>query len=218
MSYKAIIFDLDGTLINTLDDLASVSNQILSEKGFPTHSLNSYRYFVGDGAAMLIQRVLPDENRDEKTIQYCLDSFLSLYNKKCGKKAFLYDGIPGMLTRLTEKDIKMAILSNKPHNLTIKNVGQFFSDWNFEAVFGQREGIPKKPNSAGALEIAEQLSMDPSDFIYLGDTAVDMKTAVSAGMFPVGALWGFRDEKELRENGAMVLAEHPLNVLEIFDN
>ncbi len=216
MSYKAIIFDLDGTLINTLEDIGCVANQVLAEKGFPTHTMDAYRFFVGDGAATLIRRILPESNNDDSTIQGCLDRFLNVYSGKCGDKASLYDGIDRMLDLLVERGIKMAILSNKPHNLTLKNVDQFLSERNFELVLGQREGVPKKPDPAGAYEIAELLDVSPAEFLYLGDTAVDMKTAVSAGMFPVGALWGFRDEKELRDNGAKILAEHPLNLFDVF--
>ncbi len=217
MSYKAIIFDLDGTLINTLEDLGSIANQILEEKKFQTHPLDAYRFFVGDGSVTLIQRILPEKSRDDKTIRECLDAFLELYDKRCGEKAALYDGIARMLDGITEKNIKMAILSNKPHDLTIKNVKQFLSRWKFEVVFGQREHVPKKPDPQSAFEIAELMEIEPKDFIYLGDTAVDMKTAVSAGMFPVGALWGFRDEKELQDNGAGAIVDHPVKIVEIFN-
>ncbi len=215
MLYKAIIFDLDGTLINTLNELGTVTNHVLTEKGFPNHDIDAYRFFVGEGAANLIRRALPLSQRKKNIIDDCLSLFMKIYNEICGQNASLYDEIPQMLDKLVNTDMKLTVLSNKPHELTLKNISQFLSNWHFEIIFGQREGIPKKPNPAGAIEIANHLNIQPSNFMYLGDTGIDMKTAVSAGMFPIGALWGFRDKKELEESGAKALAENPLDVIEL---
>jgi len=213
MSFKAIVFDLDGTLLNTLYELGNITNLVLEQYRFPTHEINAYRFFVGEGVENLIRRVLPEGYKDKKTVNDCLSLFLKLYNKHLGENVSLYDGITTLLDGLTKAGIKLSILSNKPHDLTVKNVGQFLSNWNFEIILGQKQKIPKKPDPAGAIEIINRLNIDPSAFIYLGDTAVDMKTAVSAGMFPIGALWGFRDKQELENSGAKALVKHPVEVL-----
>ncbi len=218
MSYKAIIFDLDGTLLNTLDDIGYCANQILLEKGFPVHKMDSYRFFVGEGVAMLFRKALPEHQRNEDNIQVCIKEFTEIYGQQDrSTKVTIYNGIDTLLDRLTKNSVKTAILSNKPHELTIKSVTDFLSQWEFDLVLGQRNKIPRKPDPAGAIEIARHLEILPSEFLYLGDTAIDMKTAVSADMFPVGALWGFREKEELLENGAKVLIDHPMALLDLLD-
>jgi len=217
MPYRAIIFDLDGTLLDTLEDLADTANRVLAARGFPTHEVDAYRYFVGDGAAMLIRRVLPEEHRDDETHRTCLEAFLREYGQSWKVKTRPYDGVPEMLDALAARGLKMSILSNKPHEFTGQCVDELLPDWTFDLVLGQRYEVPRKPDPAGALEVAENLAIPPADFLYLGDTATDMKTAVAAGMFPVGALWGFRPAEELRESGARVLIERPMEVLELLE-
>jgi phosphoglycolate phosphatase len=217
MSYKAVLFDLDGTLINTLHDLATCVNTVLSEKGFPTHKLNAYRFFVGEGAIVLIRRALPKGEWSDSLIKECHEMFMRVYRQNCGKEAFLYEGIPELLNELTQRRLKLCVLSNKPHELTIKSISELLSNWKFDIVLGQRDNVPRKPDPAGAVEIANHLNMTASDFLYLGDTAIDMKTSIAAGMFPVGALWGFRDRKELLQNGAQKLIEKPIELLELLD-
>jgi len=215
---KAIIFDLDGTLLNTLEDLADAVNRILRERGFPTHSLDAYRYFVGDGSEMLVKRALPDSTRDDGVVvRSCLDAFLRDYGQNWMVRTKPYDGVPAMLDALTGCGLKLAILSNKKDAITKKSVKALLSKWTFDAVVGQRDGVPAKPHPGAALEIAGQLRMTPEEFIYLGDSAVDMKTAVAAGMFPVGALWGFRTSEELLAGGAAVLINRPMDLLEVLE-
>ena len=215
MQFKGIIFDLDGTLLNTLDDIGSCANRVLKKRGFPGHETSEYRYFIGDGAAMLIQRALPEKNRDPDTVAAGVKEFKALYQKNCDLRTVLYPGIPELLDELAVRKTKKAVLSNKPHELTVRSVKNLLSKWRFDFVFGQRDHAPRKPDPAGALEIAAHLDILPSDFLYLGDSSVDMKTAVSAGMFPVGALWGYREEEELRENGARMLINNPHEILEL---
>lgn len=217
MLYQAVLFDLDGTLLDTLDDISTCANHVLSEKGFPTHAPDAYRQFVGDGADMLIRRVLPEGERDENTIRLCLDAFVEYYKRGGNTKVRPYDGIPELLDGLTGRGLKLSILSNKPHELTGKAVDGLLSEWEFDLVLGQRDSIPRKPDPAGAFEIANALNVPPSQFLYLGDTAVDMRTAVSAGMFPVGACWGFRDKEELIESGAKALIKRPPEMLDLLD-
>ncbi|MBW2491267.1 MAG: HAD family hydrolase [Deltaproteobacteria bacterium] len=215
MTFEAVLFDLDGTLINTLDDIGDAVNKVLSNKGFPTHAISTYRKFVGDGSSILIKRALPKQYRKDKIIDACLKEYIEDYARNYNVKSKLYFAIPNLLDTLKAQGMKLGILSNKPHTLTKKCVNTFLSKWDFDVVFGQRESVPRKPNPQGAIEVAKTLSIPPSNFLYLGDTAIDMKTAVSAGMFPVGVLWGFRSRKELHESGAGAIVVDPLDVLNL---
>jgi len=217
MTYKAVLFDLDGTLLDSIEDMGDSLNRVLDKNGFPTHNRDTYCRFVGDGATNLIRRALPEGKRTEAIINSCLKSFLVDYDKNWNVKTRLYDEIPELLDTLTSRGLKITVLSNKPHRYTLKCIDGFLSDWNFDVVFGQRDDVPRKPDPTGALEIAEQLNILPSDFLYLGDTETDLKTSFAAGMFPVGVLWGFRSAEELLENGAKVLINNPLEVLELLD-
>lgn len=217
MLYKAVLFDLDGTLLDTLEDLGDAVNRVLAKKGFPTHAMEAYRYFVGDGSAMLIQRALPPEARSEEMLQSCLKAFLEDYGQHWKVKTQPYPGVADMLDALTAQGLRLAVLSNKFHEFTQKCVRQLLPRWTFDIVFGQRPDVPRKPDPAGAREVASLLHIPPMDFVYLGDTAIDMITATAAGMYPVGVLWGFRPGKELQDAGARVLLEQPLDVLEVLN-
>ena len=214
MKYEAVLFDLDGTLIDTVDDIGDAANRVLSNRGFPIHPISAYYQFVGEGIRVLFTRALPKERRNEDLINTCLKEFVEDYRRNYDVKSKPYDGIPEMLNALNVRGLKLAILSNKPDPLTKDCVTSLLSNWDFGVVFGQRDSVPRKPNPQAALEIAEKLSISPSDFLYLGDTSIDMKTAVSAGMFPIGAAWGFRSVKELNENGARVIIDKPIQLLD----
>ena len=218
MHYQAVIFDLDGTLLDTLEDIANSVNSTLARYGFPTHGSDAYRYFVGDGVTMLVSRALPAEKRNDDIIADCVGAFRENYDRNWNSTTSPYDGIPELLDVLTAKHVKMAILSNKPDDFTKRCVHELLPNWNFEMVLGQRHGTPPKPDPSGAYEIAENIGITPAQILYLGDTGVDMKTAVRAGMFPVGALWGFRPLDELREHGAAVIIERPMELLDYLDN
>jgi phosphoglycolate phosphatase len=215
MSAKAVLFDLDGTLLNTLDDLADAVNRVLRAKGFPTHSQDAYRYFVGNGSLMLVTRALPENRRDHQMVLSCLEAFLRDYGQNWMVKTKPYDGVPAMLDALTGRGLKLAILSNKKDDITKKTVRELLSRWSFDAVIGQRDEVPAKPDPAAALEITERFHLAAGEFIYVGDSAVDMKTAVAAGMFPVGALWGFRTSEELLAGGARALISRPMDLLDV---
>lgn len=217
MFYQAVIFDLDGTLLDTLEDLGDAVNRVLSARRLPVHPIDAYRFFVGDGVAKLIERALPEDKRDAETVRSCLEAFRADYDRHWNVKTRPYNGVGALLDELTARPLKRAILSNKPHEFTELCVREFLPKWSFDAVIGQREGVPMKPDPAGALEITHTLGIPPAAFLYLGDTAVDIKTAIAAGMTPVGALWGFRPEEELRESGAKILIEQPLEVLGLLE-
>jgi phosphoglycolate phosphatase len=216
MAYRAVLFDLDGTLLNTLQDLANSMNSVLERSHFPVHDLEAYKYFVGDGIEMLVRRALPAAERDrEATFTACLEAMREEYSRRSQEHTRPYEGVPELLDSLTRLGIRLAILSNKPHDATLKVVAELLPRWHFEVVFGERRLIPKKPDPAGAMEIAQSFGIPPAEFLYVGDTAVDMMTAKAAGMFAVGALWGFRKAEELTAAGARVLIGHPGNLLEI---
>lgn len=215
MIFQAVIFDLDGTLIDTLDDIGDSVNRVLALKNFPTHTHVDYRNFVGDGSRMLIERALPEKYRKDAIIDACFKEYIEDYSQNYNVKSKLYDGIPQLLDALSAIGLRLAVLSNKPDAITQNCVKTFLSAWHFDVVSGQRDSVPRKPNPQGALETAEKMSILPSRFLYLGDTGIDMKTAVSAGMFPVGVLWGFRPLKELMENGASAVIDEPMTLFDI---
>jgi len=214
MMKKAVLFDLDGTLLDTLEDLCDSVNRVLASRGYPVHPLDAYRYYVGDGAATLFRRVLPEGKNSDEMVQKCLLDFREDYGRSWNVKTKPYPGIEELLDALTGGGIRMTVFSNKPHETTKKCVDGILPRWRFEPVLGQREEVPKKPDPAGALEITRILGLQPSDFLYLGDTGTDMRTATAAGMFPLGALWGFRTEEELIETGARALIREPMELLQ----
>ena len=215
MKYKAVLFDLDGTLLNTLKDIAISANTVLSNNGYPVHDIYSYKKFVGDGMESLVRRILPEDQKDESVVQKCLKELSEIYSQGWYNRTGLYPGIKEMLTELQRKKIRLSIFSNKPHEFTTAHVEYFLSEWKFEAVFGIKEGIPKKPDPYAAIEISKIMSIPPEEFIYVGDTNTDMKTAIGAGMLPVGVLWGFRDEKELTDSGAKIIINKPEELLNL---
>jgi phosphoglycolate phosphatase len=216
MKYKAVLFDLDGTLLNTLEDLADSMNAVLASRGHATHQISRYRYFVGDGVEVLARRALPPALGDNKAeVQACVLAMRDEYGERWRHKTRLYPGISELLDGLTSKGILLTILSNKPHAFVEEIVHHFFRQWRFAWTQGARPEIPRKPDPTAALAICRSLGMPPEDFLYLGDTNTDMQTAIAAGMFPVGVLWGFRPEAELREAGARFLAARPPDVLSI---
>lgn len=210
--FQAVLFDLDGTLLDTVDGLAAAGNRMLLKKGFPTHPVENYRYFVGEGAAVLVHRALPPEARSEKIEKECLAIYLDDYSQNWRDGAKPYSGIIDMLNELTDRGVRLAVLSNKPHDITVMCMAHFFSPWTFEIVLGQRSNVPRKPDPAGAWEVAQYMNLPTASFLYMGDTAIDMKTSRAAGMFAVGVCWGFRPRHELKENGAEVLVEHPREI------
>lgn len=217
--YKAVVFDLDGTLLDSLEDLADSMNIVLEKCGFPTHPIEDYKYFVGDGMYTLVERTVPEEKKlDKELIEKCFLMMKEEYGQRWSKKTRPYPQIPKLLTNLAELGMKMTVLSNKPHEFTKIIVCKLLSDWDFEVVLGQRPGIPKKPDPKGAFDIAESLKICPEEILYLGDTNVDMKTATRAGMYPVGVLWGFRGAEELKGNGAKILIKKPLDLLDVLGN
>lgn len=214
MKFKAVLFDLDGTLLDSIEDLTDSMNVVLDGFGFPGHDVEACKQFVGDGVEMFARRALPKNHRDKATVAQCVTEMRAEYRKRWSLKTRPYDGIPELLDELTIQNLKLAVLSNKPEESTKEMVAKLLSKWRFHPVAGARPSVPKKPDPSLAMEISQQLHIPADKFLYLGDTGTDMKTASGAGMFPVGALWGFRTAKELKDTGAKALAAHPSEVLQ----
>ena len=215
MRYQAVLFDLDGTLLDTLEDLATAANRVLAAKGLPVHTVDAFRIFVGDGLNTLVERMLPDDARTPEMIRDAAAFFREEYGKNWHECSAPYPGIAAMLDGLTAQGLRMGILSNKPDTFTQLCVRQLLPSWTFNPVLGQRSGVPKKPDPSAALEVARLLSLQPSQILYVGDSGVDMQTALSAGMPAVGVLWGFRPADELRQAGAHHLIARPEELLPI---
>jgi len=217
MKFEAIIFDLDGTLLDTLDDIADSANTVLARRGYPVHEAGDYRLMVGAGVRMLVERMLPHSERETELIDRCLAEMRDEYGRNWNNKTRPYEGVPEMLEGIAERGLKRAVLSNKPDDLTRACVSELLTPWPFDVVAGQGGAIPHKPDPAGALEIARRLQVPPAATLFLGDSDIDILTAVNAGMYPAGALWGFRTRAELSGAGAEALLEHPRQLLEILD-
>lgn len=215
MRFDAILFDLDGTLADTLDDIAASMNWALARNDVPPHPLDAYRTLVGEGVSRLVERALPTERQHLHAA--VLEDLRAHYTDHMLDRTRPYPGIPELLDALAARGLPLAVLSNKPELATRWMVDRLFARWPFTAVTGERPGVPHKPDPAAAIGIARDLSVDPARVLYLGDTSTDMETAVGAGMFGVGALWGFRDRAELEAHGASAVVAHPLEVLPLVD-
>lgn len=213
MAIKAALFDLDGTLTNTLTDIANAMNRALRLHGLEPFPVDAYRYLVGDGAKKLAERACRDRSELAEEVR---KTYQAYYETHAEVTTAPYDGVPEMLRWLAEQGVRLTVFSNKPHADTCRIVRHYFSEIPFDAVRGQMENVPVKPDPTGALAIAAEVGVEPGNFIYLGDTGVDMRCAVRAGMRAVGVLWGFRDAAELSENGAECLLCHPMDIKKIF--
>jgi phosphoglycolate phosphatase len=213
VKFKAAIFDLDGTLLNTLDDLADSMNRVLERNRLPQHDPAAYKYFVGDGIEMLVRRSLPFEVAGERDLLRFVTEMKNEYACRWLSKTRPYPGIPEMLAAFAAAGLAMAVLSNKPDDASNEIVKALLPGIAFRIVLGATPERPKKPDPSAALEIAARLAIPPEDFLFVGDTSIDMQTASAAGMFPVGALWGFRPAEELIASGAKVLAVEAQNLI-----
>ncbi|NCD33938.1 MAG: HAD family hydrolase [Spartobacteria bacterium] len=212
---KALLFDLDGTLLNTLADLADAVNRTMRKHGYAEHPQDAYRFFVGCGMEKLIIRALPEQARTPQVIADCKRDFMEDYGKNWMNATALYPGIAELLDNLQQNGIHMAVLSNKPHEMTKKCVETYMSSWAFDAVIGQIDGIPVKPDPSSANRIVKLINAKSDEFLYVGDSSVDMRTAAAADMTAVGVTWGFRPKKELIDNGARYIIDHPSELAQI---
>jgi len=211
---RGVIFDLDGTLLDTLEDIATALNRVLEERGVPTHPLESYRHFVGEGARRLVEKALPGQGRGGAEVDEVLAAFSLRYHRDLIVSTRLYPGVATLLDRLESEGIGAAIVSNKPDALTQRLVSELLHKWSFAFVTGAIDGIAPKPDPTQTLGAARALGLTPATCAFVGDSDLDMETAHAAGMVPFGAPWGFRGAPELEKAGAEVILPHPLGLLD----
>ena len=212
---KLVIFDLDGTLLNTIEDLGNAANYALSRNGYPTHSLASYPFFVGNGVRNLIRKALPDDMRTDSIIESLLKDFKEYYNEHNTDCTKPYDGIEELLRNLQDNGVKMAVASNKYQQATEKIIASYFGDIDFVAVYGQRDGVNVKPDPSVVFSILSDAKVPKSEVLYVGDSGVDMETARRACVDSVGVTWGFRSEKELNEYHADMIVNKASDIFDI---
>jgi len=212
--YKGIIFDLDGTLLDTLSDLANSVNEVLTSYGYPTHSKEEFRVKIGKGFRNLIEQSMP-EDTEPAIIEEGLGKFIKAYHENYKKETKPYGGIVSLLKALNNKGMPIAVNSNKRNDYTNNLLRYLFPDIVFSAIYGERPGFAKKPDPQAALEIAKQMQLDPKEVLYIGDSKADMITAQNAGMDSIGVLWGFRDETELRNHNATYVVKRPQGIYNI---
>lgn len=210
---KAILFDLDGTLIDSLADLAGAINRMLVEYGYPERELAVFPEYIGDGVRQLVWRALPEHARTDEIIDACLRDYQRHYESGWHDQTVVYEGMMETLTQLKARGLKVGCISNKPHRFTTLCCGHFFPAGSFEIVLGQRDEVPRKPDPAGAIEAAAALGVELARCAYVGDSGIDMAFAKNAGMTGIGVSWGFRSVEELREHGAHVIVDHPRDLL-----
>jgi len=215
VTIKALVFDMDGTLLNTLEDLADSTNSVLAKHGYPIQDTQNYRYFVGSGARELILLALPENARQEETISTLLADYKTHYDSNWANKTHLYTGIHDALQQAANLGLKLAILTNKPQPFADLCVQHFLADIAFDIVQGQVDGVPHKPDAAMSSLVTNALQIQPNEVLYFGDSNVDMLTARNAGYHSVGVTWGFRPEQELREAGAQHMIHHPSDITQL---
>lgn len=214
MKFKGIIFDLDGTLVNSLEDISDAMNTVLTELHYPTHTYETYQYFIGSGLRNLVSKALPASNNSENQIEVAFQNMLTEYRENCTIKTKPYEDILALLNDLSTRNIKLAVFSNKADELTKKIVAAIFPNY-FTDVVGLSVESLKKPNPFEAIEISKNWGLKTEEIIFVGDSDIDMETATNANMFPVGVSWGYRTEKELMASGAKLVIHSPLDLIEL---
>jgi phosphoglycolate phosphatase len=231
---RAVIFDMDGTLLNTLPDIARSINSALTQHGFPSQPDESYRQIVGSGMRTSVMRAIqaggstnpggespqvvsdpPSEPVTDQLIDRMVLEVNAAYAAAPAARTTFYDGVRELLNSIAERELPMSILSNKPDVLVQQIVRELLGDWDFRRILGQKDGHPTKPDPATALETAAAMKVGPADVLFLGDSDIDMITSLRAGMFATGAAWGFRDAAELWAAGAMAVVNHPSEVVSL---
>lgn len=212
--YRLAVFDLDGTLINSIYDLADAVNTALEEKGYPVHETEKYYHFVGNGALKLCERALPQDKRTEKEIADLNKRFSEVYDKICLNKTLPYEGIPEMIEKLGKIGVKCVVASNKPDSFSKEIVYRLFGEDSFSLVMGKREGVPVKPSPEIVFNIAKELGLSLDNAVFIGDSSVDVQTAHNAHLPCIGCTWGFRGEAELTAAGCDLIAH---SAEELFD-
>lgn len=214
MKFKGVIFDLDGTLVNSLEDIADSMNSVLQNLKYPTHSYEEYQYFIGSGLRNLVNKALPAANREDKQIDNCYNLMVKAYRDNCTIKTKAYDGIVELLDYLISRDVKLSVFSNKSDALTKEITASLFPDY-FNPIVGMTTEVLKKPNPFKAMEICDSLGLKSEEIIFVGDSGIDMQTATNANMFAVGVSWGYRSTNELISDGAKQVLNQPADLIDI---
>ena len=204
---KLVIFDLDGTLLNTIADLAASTNHALAANGYPTHPTEEYRFFVGNGINKLFERALPEGEKTEANVLKIRQRFIPYYDVHCVDLTKPYPGIPELLKALQQRSVRIAVASNKYQRATGKLIPYFFPDIHFTAILGQREGVPRKPDPQIVHEIMRMANVSTDEVLYVGDSNVDMQTANNARVDSVGVTWGFRPRAELEQGSPFAIID-----------
>jgi phosphoglycolate phosphatase len=214
MKFKGVIFDLDGTLVNSLEDIADSMNTVLQNGNHPTHSYEDYQYFIGSGLRNLVTRAMPETHQEDKQIDNSYNLMVEVYKENCTRKTKSYDGIFELLDILVSRNIKLSVFSNKSDALTKEITAALFPDY-FDPIIGMTTDSLKKPNPFKALEISNSLGLKAEEIIFVGDSDIDMQTATNANMFAVGVSWGYRPKEVLIAKGAKKVLNHPLDLIQI---
>lgn len=212
-SPEAYIFDLDGTLIDSLADIAESINRMLDDRGYPRCRPEDFKQMVGDGMEKLVERALPEAVREESLILICVEEYRAHYDQLWQEQTRPYEGIMEMLAALKARGVKLGVISNKAHRFTVPMTEHFFGRTVFDHILGQRAEVPRKPAPDGAHEMASVLGVEVTKCAYVGDSGIDMAFAKNAGMLGIGVSWGFRSVAELREHGADLIVDSPSELL-----
>lgn len=215
---NVVIFDLDGTLLNTIEDISDSLNIALSNEGYPTFDSETTKAFVGSGVNIMIERALKGQEYDDKIFLRIKECYMKEYAVRQAIKTHPYNGTIGLLIKLKELGLKIGLLSNKPHEDTLKVVDHYFGLDKFDIVLGQRPGIPVKPDPTALFELLELFNSTKEETIFIGDSDVDMKTALNGGLKKIGVLWGFRTKKDLEENNADYIVNSTDEIIKIIEN
>ncbi len=211
---KAVLFDLDGTINNTVNDIAASGNYALSKHGFPTHPADSFKLFAGSGTYIMLQRAMPEEHKNDGSVELIIDDYLEHYSVHSMDTTAPYEGIRELIDEVKARGYKMAVVTNKPDAVAKQLLADMFPD-KFDVVIGQIDGMPVKPNPAMPLLAMDELGVKPDECVFVGDSGVDIMTGKNSGAYPIGVLWGFRGREELLECGAKELIEKPCELLDI---
>ncbi|WPR70540.1 HAD family hydrolase [Flavobacterium sp. NG2] len=215
MKFKGVIFDLDGTLVNSLEDISDAMNTVLQELQYPTHTYDTYQYFIGSGLRNLVSKALPITNNSETDIQDCYDRMITVYRQNCTHKTNAYDGIFELLAELKSRNIPISVFSNKADDLTKEVSNTIFPNY-FDPILGLTTEAQKKPNPSKAIEISENWNIKPEETLFVGDSDIDMLTATNANMYAVGVIWGYRTKEELLADGAQQILNYPMELIALF--
>lgn len=214
MKFKGIIFDLDGTLVNSLEDIADSMNTVLQNLNYPTHSYEDYQYFIGSGLRNLVSKAMPETHQEDKQIDSSYHLMVDVYKENCTRKTKSYDGIFELLDHLISRNMKISVFSNKSDILTKEITAALFPNY-FHPIIGMTTESLKKPNPFKALEISNSLGLKAEEIIFVGDSGIDMQTATNANMYAVGVSWGYRSSEELIADGAKQVLNQPADLLAI---